>query len=236
MIPSIIIVGADKGGVGKTTMSRVLLDYLAKRKIEYRAFDCEHPAGDLKRFAPEAEIIDIANVQDQMKVFDGAGTDRVTVLDLRGGLLSPTLRALEEARLLEDVRNQQMRLVLLHVLGPTMGSISEIASAAQRIGGGAAHHFVVKNHINQTQYFEWDSGDAQALWRRMQNVTIDVPQLSEIACETMQKLGGSFLTFCRDKHPAGPQSRVLRGRVQTWLETIWAEFDRIGLEKLLVAH
>jgi dethiobiotin synthetase len=235
VIPTTIIVGADKGGVGKTTMTRALLGYLAARGVKYRAFDCESPSGDLRRFAPEAEVIDIARVQDQMKVFDAAAGDKTTVLDLRGGLLSPTLAALEEAKLLDDIRNQQMRLILLHVLGPTMASIAEISAAAKRIGGGAAHHFVVKNHINQTQYFDWDSGEAQAMWQRMANVTIDVPQLAEIACETLQKLGGPFLTFCEDKHPAGPQSRILRGRVRTWLDTVWSEFDRVGVAKLIAA-
>jgi hypothetical protein len=235
MIPTLIIIGADKGGVGKTTIARALVGYLAARGIKYRAFDCEAPAGDLKRFAPEASIIDIAHVPDQMRVFDGTSAGEVTVLDLRGGLLSPTLRALDEARLLDDIRKQELRLILLHVLGPTMSSIGEISSAARSIGGGAGHHLVVKNHINQTQFFEWDAADKQEIWRQMANVTVDVPQLSEIACETLQKLGGSFAQFVRDEHPAGSQSRTLRGRVETWLETVWAEFDRVGIATLIAA-
>jgi hypothetical protein len=235
MIPSIIIVGADKGGVGKTTITRALLDYLAERNIRIRTFDAECPAGDLKRFASDAEVVDISRVQDQMKVFDGIGSDAVTVLDLRGGLLSSTLQALEDGKLLDEIKANKMQLILLHVLGPTMSSIAEVAQAAKRIGGGAAHHFIVKNHINQTQYFEWDQGAPRAEWQQMANVTIDVPQLSEIACETLQKLGGSFATFCGDKHPAGPQSRMLRGGVKTWLETVWKEFDRVGINKLITA-
>ncbi len=233
VIPTIIIVGADKGGVGKTTIARALLGYLADRQIAHRAFDAECPAGDLKRFAPEAVVIDIARVQDQMAVFDTAASDQVTVLDLRGGLLSPTLQALDDAKLLDDVRAGRLRLILLHVLGPTMASIGEISQAAKRIGGGAAHHFVVKNHINQTQYFDWDTDDAQAIWRQMANVTVEVPQLAEIACETLQKLGGPFVAFCNDQHPAGPQSRILRGRVRSWLDAVWAELDRVGVAKLI---
>jgi hypothetical protein len=235
VIPSIIIVGADKGGVGKTTMTRALLDYLSERKISHRAFDTESPAGDLKRFAPGAEVIDISRVQDQMKVFDVVSGDTATVLDLRGGLLTPTLQALEDAKLLDDVRNNKVRLILLHVLGPTMASIAEVGEAAKRIAGGSAHHFVVKNHINQTQYFDWDEPSRQAIWQQMANVTIDVPQLSEIACETLQKIGGSFTMFYNDQNPAGPQSRVLRGRVLTWLDIVWKEFDRVGLPALLTA-
>jgi cellulose biosynthesis protein BcsQ len=42
--PAVIPVGADKGGVGKTTVSRTLLDYFASRKVPTRAFDTEPPS------------------------------------------------------------------------------------------------------------------------------------------------------------------------------------------------
>jgi hypothetical protein len=43
--PAVILVGADKGGVGKTTVSRALLDYLIAHNIPTRAFDTESPKG-----------------------------------------------------------------------------------------------------------------------------------------------------------------------------------------------
>ena len=61
MKPTLILVGADKGGVGKTTVSRALLDFFARKNILTRAFDTENPRGTLKRFYPDlAEIIDRA--------------------------------------------------------------------------------------------------------------------------------------------------------------------------------
>ena len=63
MKPTLILVGADKGGVGKTTVSRALLDFFARKNILTRAFDTENPRGTLKRFYPGlAEIIDLGNV------------------------------------------------------------------------------------------------------------------------------------------------------------------------------
>ena len=51
--PVVIVVGADKGGVGKTTVSRTLLDYFSANNVPTRAFDTESPRGTLKRFHPE---------------------------------------------------------------------------------------------------------------------------------------------------------------------------------------
>ncbi|MEA3024969.1 MAG: hypothetical protein QOF91_254, partial [Alphaproteobacteria bacterium] len=95
--PAVILVGADKGGVGKTTVSRALLDYFIAHNIPTRAFDTESPKGTLKRFHPDVtEVVDMHSTADQMKIFDtlSSADARLTVIDIRAGLLSTTLRAL----------------------------------------------------------------------------------------------------------------------------------------------
>jgi len=58
--PTVILIGADKGGVGKTTVARTLLDYLRKQEVPTRAFDTEAPKGTLQRFHPDvSEIVDV---------------------------------------------------------------------------------------------------------------------------------------------------------------------------------
>src|SRR5436853_5713764 len=97
--PAVIIVGADKGGVGKTTVARTLLDYFTARGVPTRAFDTEAPKGTLKRFHPDVtDVVDVTHVPDQMRIFDTLNsTDAaVTVIDMRAGQLSPTLRVLRD--------------------------------------------------------------------------------------------------------------------------------------------
>ena len=229
MLPTVIIIGADKGGVGKTTISRALLDYLEVSKIDVRAFDCQMPRGDLDRFAPGVERIDITETTNQMKVFDGVSLERVTMLDLAAGQLSPTLQLLADAKLLNAVRNNEMGMVLLHALGPTIASIAEVGELAERVAGGSAKHFLVKNHVNDTKFFEWDSATAQAHWRQMAKVTIEVPRLDAVACETIQQIGGTFRDFA-----AKGKSPILRGLVGTWEEKVFAEFDRVELRQAII--
>ncbi len=87
--PVVIVVGADKGGVGKTTVSRTLLDYFSANNVPTRAFDTESPRGTLMRFHPDiTEIVDMTTTSDQMKIFDtlNAASPSVTVIDVRAGL------------------------------------------------------------------------------------------------------------------------------------------------------
>ena len=102
--PTVILVGADKGGVGKTTVARTLIDYFQAHQVSTRAFDTEAPRGTLKRFQPAiTEIVDVSSVPDQMKIFDtlGSANADVTIIDVRAGLLSSTLRALSEIGFLD---------------------------------------------------------------------------------------------------------------------------------------
>src|SRR5262245_886174 len=84
--PAIVLVGADKAGVGKTTISRSLLDYFSFRQVRARAFDTEVPRGTLKRFHPSVtDVVDITHVPDQMKIFDTVNSAEasVSLIDIR---------------------------------------------------------------------------------------------------------------------------------------------------------
>jgi hypothetical protein len=69
--PALILVGADKGGVGKTTVARTLLDYFTAHNVPTRAFDTETPKGTLKRFHRDvSEVVDATAVADQTRIID----------------------------------------------------------------------------------------------------------------------------------------------------------------------
>jgi hypothetical protein len=127
--PAVVVVGADKGGVGKTTVSRTLLDYFTAHHVPTRAFDSEAPKGTLKRFHPDiTDIVDVTMVPDQMRIFDTLSNSdaTVTVIDVRAGLLSPTLRSLRDIGFLDAVKKGQITFVIFHILGSSIASLNEI--------------------------------------------------------------------------------------------------------------
>jgi hypothetical protein len=227
--PLVILIGADKGGVGKTTVARVTADYLQTRGASARTFDTELGRGDLVRFAPAADVVDIATTRGQMAIFDTLAG--VTLVDIRAGEFSKTLRSLDEAKLLDDVRSGALNLALLHVIGTNERSLGEVGETAEIIGGGT-RHFVVKNFINEGDFSELEKdGRFATQMRQMERATVVVPHLTANACDVLQTLGLSFDAFARDFS----QSRMLRGYVRSWLDRVWSDFDRVGLGDLVTA-
>ena len=235
--PVVILVGADKGGVGKTTVTRTLLDYFLANSVPTRAFDTEFPRGTLRRFHPDVtEVVDVTTVPDQMKIFDTLGNvdAKVTVIDVRAGLLSATLRALRDIGFLDIVKKGQVTFSVFHILGPSIASLDEIAETAAFVGD--ARYFLVKNFINNTSFFEWDPATYDSYFHKIKDaVEITIPKLNEMACEQVELASVPFLTFVANKGPTGDTasySFVLRGYVRHWLGNVWGEYDRVKLKDI----
>jgi hypothetical protein len=234
--PTVVVVGADKGGVGKTTVSRTLLDYFTAHHVATRAFDTESPKGTLKRFHPDiSDIVDVASVPDQMRIFDTLSDASVTVIDVRAGLLSPTLRALRDVGFLDSVKKGQITFAVFHILGSSIASLNEIDDTAPFTSD--AEYYLVKNFINNTSFFEWDQATYSSYFKKQKGATeITIPKLNEMAFEQVELASVPFLTFVANKGPKGETasySFVLRGYVRHWLGNVWGEYDRIKLNDIV---
>jgi hypothetical protein len=236
--PAVVLVGADKGGVGKTTVSRTLLDYFGAHQTPTRAFDTEAPRGTLHRFHPDkTEIVDVTQIADQMKIFDtlGSAEAKVTVIDIRAGLLSPTLQALNDIGFIESAKKGQITFAVFHILGPSIASLEEIAETARFVGD--ASYFLVKNHINDTSFFDWDPATANSYFNQIKNAQeITIPKLNEMATEQVEVASVPYVQFVANKNAKGEPANysfVLRGYVRHWLGNVWGEYDRVKLIDLV---
>src|SRR3974390_2216158 len=236
--PAVIVVGADKGGVGKTTVSRTLLDYFSANSVPIRAFDTESPRGTLKRFHPDVtEIVDMTATADQMKIFDTLNTvaPSVTVIDVRAGLLSPVVASLRDIVFLDAAKAGQITFAVFHILGPSIASLDEIAETANFMTG--ARYFLVKNFINNTSFFEWDQSTYASYFHRIKDETdVTIPKLNEMAFEQVEVASVPFLKFVANKgvqDEAANYSFVLRGYVRHWLANVLSKYDRIKLTDIV---
>ena len=240
MKPTLILVGADKGGVGKTTVSRALLDFFARKNVLTRAFDTENPRGSLKRFYPAiTEVIDLENVAHQMKVLDTLETANVpvTLVDLKAGGLSYALDVFDRIGVLEAARSGQFTLGLFHIIGSPIASLDEIGEIAKYLNG--VEYVVARNFINETNFFEWDETTTRKYFSANQKAhEIDIPKLNEMAYEQVDVAGVTFKDFIDNRTADGQPGKfsfVLRGYVRKWCSEIDQELARVKLLQDIVS-
>lgn len=225
MIPTLILVGADKGGVGKTTLTRVLLDYFKDRGVRPSVFDSEPDPGNLRRFYSYAKLVDISTVRGQMTVFDEVPNAGTTVVDMTAGSLSKTLITMRNSGLLDDVHNGKIKLQVIHVLGSSEASLREIGSTAGILVDGG-EHYLVKNHATDGQFFEWDKETHDSYFKAIDaKALLSIPHLDGLVCDAVDQRGQSFAAYSGDL----TNSRTARGLVNTWRKAVWEEFDRAKL-------
>ena len=102
-----------------------------------------------------------------MRIFDTVSDSSVTVIDVRAGLLSPTLRALRDVGFLEAVKKGELSFIVFHVLGSSVASLNEIEDTSAFTGD--ASYFLVKNFINNTSFFEWDQSTHSSYFQENQD-------------------------------------------------------------------
>lgn len=220
MAPHVIMVGADKGGVGKTTISRTLVDYLQAAGLTFDAFDTEYPVGVLKRFHPDkTTVVDITKSDDQVKIFDTIRARQVTLIDIRAGVLTATTDMLAEIGFLDGVAEGRMRLTLLHVIGSSQASIDEIKAIKAKVAG--AKHYLVVNRINDAK-FEGLTDDL----KKQADGVIEIGQLNTSANGDIDQLGVGFSAYIGNLE----RSDTLRGYTRSWLKRGFAAYDSIGLK------
>lgn len=239
MKPTVILVGADKGGVGKTTICRALLDFLSRKNIVTRAFDTEYPRGTLNRFFPAiTEVIDLNNTSHQMKILDTLDTAsvKVTVIDLKAGNLSALLNTFERIGVFDAARDGQFDVALFHVVGPAIASLDEIGEIARYIKN--MNYILARNFINESAFFEWNDETHKKYFAHVPSAAeVDIPKLNEMAYEQVDLAAVQFDDFVENNRANGANadfSFVLRGYVRRWMADIDQEFERLSFIQSLL--
>ena len=224
--PHLVVIGSEKGGVGKTTVARSLKDYYQTNGITVRGFDGEHLAKDPKtgergtfaRFFPGIEVVNLEESDDQMRVFDGLHEAQITLVDLPAATMGKTLTTLRTLGFFDGVRDGSLRLSAIHVIGSNKASFDEIEATRMAVDG--ANYHTVLNTTNRSKF------------EGLPNTVTDpirIPLLDEKAAATVDLARMGFSAFVAD---ANKQSRVLRGYVNAWLKMVFREYDRKALNAL----
>src|SRR5260370_35912896 len=143
--------------------------------------------------------LEIDNLGD-LRVIDTLATSdvKVSVIDVRAGLLSDTLKTFTQVGFFDLVNAAEFNFILFHVIGPSIASLEEIGEIRPYADG--RDYLLVKNFINETSFFEWNPELHKSYFDLAKDTTeVTIPKLNEMAFEQAELAGVPFSASSRTR-------------------------------------
>ena len=229
---TIHFIGGEKGGVGKSLVSRLIAQYLIDRQLPFLGFDSDRSHGALLRFyAAYASPVVIDRYESLDKVVEAAteDADRRCIVDLAAQTHQPLVKWMEESGMLDLSRELGIAVRYWHVMDSGKDSVDLLARLLDRFGS-QLDYVLVQNQLRGDDFeiLEKSGQKDRALQLKAKIVTL--PRLHEAAMTRIDARSTSFwaATQGADKESTG-LGILERQRVRVWLAKAYAELDRIGV-------
>ena len=229
---TIHFIGGEKGGVGKSLVSRVLAQYLIDHRLPFLGFDSDRSHGALLRFyAAYASPVVIDHYDSLDKVLEAATEEpsRRIVVDLAAQTHQPLVKWMEESGLLDLAKELGVGVRYWHVMDSGKDSVDLLARLLDRFGAQLDYTLVLNQLRGEDfEIFEKSGQKQRALALGARIATL--PRLHESAMTRIDARSTSFWAAAHsgDKELTG-LGLLERQRVKVWLARAYAELDKLGI-------
>ena len=227
-VSHIHFVGGEKGGVGKSVVSRLLAQWFIDRSLPFAAVDGDLSHGALVRmYADYSQAVDLSNPESADQIVDRAlGADRRVLIDLPAQSLRTLWNWLSEANVFAFAKEAGIRMSFWHVTDGGFASVGEIERALE-LFGDRFEHKVVRNFGRSKNFTQFDESTAKRKLDQLGGKAIDLPELDAQAMYKVDRLGSSFWGAIHSSADGGLKP-LERQRVRLWLERSYAQLETMN--------
>ncbi len=223
---TIHFIGGEKGGVGKSVMSRLLAQYCIDRTIPFVAVDADPSNRTLLRFYRDyTRTVDLMRIESIDEIFGLAMEgDRRVLVDLPAQGERALSAWIAEAGIFDLANESGVKLVFWHVMDDGKDSLLALARLIGRYGA-AARYVVVKNLARGKDFSLLSSSETQTQALALGAKIIELPELQESVMRKVDRVDASFWGAAHNQG-AGSDSitRIDSQRIKVWLQ---ATFDQL---------
>ncbi|CAK0757519.1 putative Chromosome partitioning protein ParA [Gammaproteobacteria bacterium] len=228
----LILVHGDKGGVGKSTLSRAVLDYLYRRIRVPVVYDADHRHSQVYRFYKE--IFPVNKIDTRMhsafdtlldKLADGKkSAEKYNVfVDLPAQAGSDIEDALTEMRFVDALESIHARVTLLFAIGRATDSIKALQIALNAFERNADFVIVKNGFFGDSESYDiYNSSQIRQSVLKTGAKEIFVPALRGDAYEAVDRLNLPFFKAAESELPLSTKARV-----SAFLDKCDTEFEKI---------
>ncbi len=227
--PRLILTHGEKGGVGKTTVARVIADFLNAREIPFRGFDAEGPTGGLLRFHPtETAPIDVASAASVAPVLDyvmeGSGKP-VALVDLGARSGADVKSWLYRGGALEEAESSRLGITVVYVMGGAVDSVGHLKECVGALGRDVSY-VIVKNLGVAPKFELYDQSHVRNELLSLGAREIALPPLDQAVYQAVDRSSLPFSAFADNK--GGSFGFTERRYCRTWLRECFAALEEVA--------
>jgi hypothetical protein len=220
-------VGGEKGGVGKSLMSRVLAQHFIDRNLPFIAFDTDRSHGALLRFyADYASPMPLDGHDSLDRVIDAVASEptRRVLVDLAAQTQAALLRWLDDTGAAEVAAELGVRMNYWHVMDNGRDSVHLLGRWLEQAGARLPLVIV----LNEVRGEDFAQLEASGLLAQAQGQGARVLRLRKLPEAPLQKIDAQGTSFWAALQP-GPLSLLDRQRVKLWLQRTSADLDALNV-------
>jgi hypothetical protein len=220
------LIGGEKGGVGKSMVSRLLAQYFIDHDLPFIGFDTDRSHGALLRFYADYAspvLIDRYEALDEIVEIAVEQQGRRVLVDLAAQTDAPLVKWLDDSGVLDMQASGFFTLTYWHVMDTGRDSVDLLARLLDRFGA-RVNYVLVRNQLRGDDFSQLEkSGQLE----RALATGAKVVSLKRLHDAVVQKIDAHNSSFWAAKNTSpvdGPGLGLMeRQRLKTWLAHAYSE-------------
>jgi len=231
--PSAIhLIGGEKGGVGKSLVSRLLAQHFIDRGVAFTGFDTDRSHGALMRFYAgyaSPVLVDRYEALDAIVESAVATPGQRVLVDLAAQTHAPLVQWMDDSGVLDLAAESGLKVNYWHVMDAGRDSVDLLERLLDRFGPRLDYVLV----LNQLRGDDFGQLEHSGQLTRALSLGARVIRLKHLQDAVLRKIDATDSSFWAARQASGNEGPKLglmeRQRLKLWLGHVAAEFIAAGV-------
>lgn len=233
---SLNFIGGEKGGVGKSVLSRLLAQYFIDRGRPFTGFDTDRSHTSFTRFYADYAspvIVDryegLDKIASCFEEVPAVGQQASVIVDLAAQTALPLSRWIKDSDLLPLMGEMGVTVNFWHLADAGKDSVDLLDRLLNTYGAGP-NYIIVRNEGRGADFSELDQSAAMKKALALGARVVTLPALHESSMRKIDRQNASFWSAINARSTGEDALGLLeRQRVKTWLKNCYTMLDSLPL-------